>query len=115
LNEDFVDITQGSAFFFLGGRTSAKKKAPAAPKTKVISEDSKMPLEKRDSPFDFVSEVIPKQTKKPPKKRSSKIRAVAQRPKQLKLKLPLKPETSQFIFQEPPSSANAYDLTDQVN
>ena len=116
LNEDFVDITQGNAFFFLGGRGAAKKKAPATPKTKVISEDAKIPVDKiESSPFDFTLEVAPKSSEKPTKKRSTKIRGESQAPKQLRLKLPLKPETSPYSLQEQPPSANAYDLTDQVS
>ena len=83
----------------------------------MISEDVKLSVDKIESPFDFPIEVIPKPTpEKPPKKRAAKVKVEGQGPgtKQLRLKLPLKPEPSLFSLPEQPTSANAYDLTDQV-
>jgi hypothetical protein len=116
LNEDFVDITQGNAFFFLGGRTSAKKKAPAkAAKSKnSVEAGAFVGLEPVPEPRPPAA----KPAKKPPKKRAAKFPVEDVPPsKQLKFKLPTRPVsiselTPEMGLQSMPGSA--YDLTDQV-
>ena len=130
LNEDFVDISHGNAFFFLGGRSTPKKK-PAAPKSsknnEVKSKAGKAEVAKVIEPVTEpavqVLKPIKAAVKKPPKKRAAKIAVeVGLTPKQLKLKLPtrplplsaLTPEMGLLTSPPPPSATSAYDLTDQV-
>jgi hypothetical protein len=44
LQEDFVDISHGNAFFFLGGRASAKKKPTAASKAAAAGDLFDLPI-----------------------------------------------------------------------
>lgn len=75
-----------------------------------------MKAEKMEPLFDPPLEAVTTPPVKiPPKKRAAKFGVdKGPSPKQLKLTLPLKPEVSFGGLPEPPTSASAYDLTDQV-
>ena len=124
LNEDFVDISHGNAFFFLGGRSTPKKKPAAKAKIELKPE-----LVEVIEPVSITSVEVIKPVKaavkKPPKKRATKLAAESS-PKQLKLKLPTRPLPLSALTpemglitspqqQQQTSPANAYDLTDQAS
>lgn len=130
LNEDFVDISHGNAFFFLGGRISAKKK-PAASKANVansksisdLKPDHVQVLEPVPDAGVQVLKPVKVSVKKPPKKRPVKVPLEENSsPKQLKLKLPTRPLPRSALTSEmgllesppPPGATSAYDLTNQV-
>ena len=131
LNEDFVDISHGNAFFFLGGRISAKKK-PAASKanaanSKNISDLKPALVQVLEPVPDAAVQVLKPvkvSVKKLPKKRAVKIPLEENSsPKHLKLKLPTRPLPRSALTPEmgllesppPPGATSAYDLTNQVS